>query len=156
MRGRKPLATAVKEASGAFIKDPQRKNKNEPKATRGWPEISSAIKKDKVAVERWNHVCKELDSQGILTTADFYLLEYHCSNYSLWISLKAVVDSIGVVDEGEKSRSAKPEAKMMLELERQMLKQIIEMGLTPSARSRLKVQEKQEENPFETWLNSDN
>jgi P27 family predicted phage terminase small subunit len=59
-----------------------------------------------------------------------------------------------MIDQTERSRSSKPEAKMMLELQRFMNKQLEDLGLTPSSRSRLKVVDEKKDDPFEAWLNS--
>lgn len=155
VRGRKPLASAIKEASGAFIKDPQRRNKNEPKAKRGWPDIPDTIKADKDALERWMLLCEHLDSLNVLTIPDVFVLESQCIKWSMYVKLKAIVDQEGFVMVTEGKKTPLPEMKLMLELGREIDKGLSVLGLTPSDRSRLKVTQVKEENPFETWLNSD-
>lgn len=75
VRGRKPRPTAVAEASGAFRKDPQRRNHDEPQPTKGRPEIPASLKSDKVATRAWNDLCDKLQDMGVLTVADVFVLE---------------------------------------------------------------------------------
>jgi P27 family predicted phage terminase small subunit len=154
MRGRKPQASAIQKATGAYERHPERENKQEPKAQRGRPEVPESIADDLIALDRWEQMCRELDLLGVLTTADFYLLETHCASYSLWRELRDTIRQHGMIDQTERSRSSKPEAKMMLELQRFMNKQLEDLGLTPSSRSRLKVVDEKKDDPFEAWLNS--
>jgi P27 family predicted phage terminase small subunit len=152
-RGRKPLATAVKEASGAYRKDPQRRNRLEPQAKRGWPEMPELVAADKVASEYWHRVCAILDELNILTTADVFLLEQQCLDYSqfryLWTSVRegSVSD-----DDGTKT---KPEAREIHKYMDRMVKRMAELGLTPSARSRLHVPQTEDKDPFQAWLEGD-
>lgn len=157
VRGRKPLASAVKEASGAFLKDPQRRNKNEPKAKRGWPDKPEMIKADAIASDCWDRVCKTLDELNILTVADAYMLEAYCIDYSQWRWLVESCKEGRVIAMNEKGNiSTSPEATQVHKYADRLLKRQSELGLTPSARSRLHTPEKQEEDPFTAWLNSDN
>jgi P27 family predicted phage terminase small subunit len=157
VRGRKPLASAIKEASGAFIKDPQRRNKNEPKAKRGWPEKPENVKADSIASECWDKVCTTLDELNILTTADVFLLEAYCIDYSQWRWLSEMCSEgrvAGLTAGG--SATATPEASQVHKYADRLLKRQAELGLTPSARSRLHTPEEKQDDPFTAWLTSDN
>lgn len=150
MRGRKPLPTATKEAAGSFNVHPGRRNAAEPKAKRGYPVKPEHIDADDVASGQWDELCKTLDELGILTTADKSLLALYCQTYSEWMKLQLHVQANGCVlfnDKGNASQS--PEAIQVHRYADRLLKMMSELGLTPSARSRVKVPEKSEEDdPF--------
>jgi P27 family predicted phage terminase small subunit len=153
VRGRKPLASAIKEASGAFAHDPQRRNKSEPKAKQGWPDMPDIIKADEIAKRKWNHVCKLLDEMNLLTTADSDLLEQYCLDYSQFRWLWEQVREGNVTELNDRGNaSTKPAAVQIHKYQDRLLKRESELGLTPSARSRLHAPQANEEDPFQQWL----
>lgn len=140
MRGRKPQSTASKEASGAFAKNPQRRNRDEPQATRGMPKKPAHVVDDEVASEQWDELCKTLDDMGIVTMADRSLLALYCSTYSQWHQLQTEVAENGcyvVNDKGNLSQS--PQAIQVHRYADRLLRMMAELGLTPSSRSRIKA-----------------
>jgi P27 family predicted phage terminase small subunit len=154
VRGRKPLPTALKEASGAFKKDPQRRNHSEPKPAVGIPEMPSFFAKDEAAVEIWNNTTKQLADMGVLTLADKDLLAMYCVTYADFIRCYEDVRTRGrsCVSDGGKE-SATVEAKDLQANGNRILKMQTELGLTPSSRSRLHAnKEEKEEDPFQAWL----
>lgn len=145
MRGRKPQSTAAKEASGAFRKDPQRRNKDEPQAKRGMPEKPEHVAADPVASEQWDELCRTLGDMNIVTLADRSLLALYCSTYSQWNQLQTEVAENGcyvVNDKGNLSQS--PQAIQVHRYADRLLKMMAELGLTPSARSRIKAPKQDE------------
>jgi phage terminase small subunit len=134
VRGRKPLATAAHRASGAYKKHPERENKHEPKVTEGMPNKPSHIASDAVASGYWDHVVSQLADMKMLAKADKSVIEnlceamamkrnaYECMDYSLSIKASSLAKGY-----------------------------LIELGLTPSARSRLVVKEPEIEDAFEQW-----
>lgn len=153
VKGRKPLATALKEQSGALAKNPQRRNKTEPKAKVGYPEKPQAVIDDAIASVRWDSVCATLSELNVLTTADLYLLEQYCHDYSQYCWLRAVCREGNVAEVNDKgNRSVSPEASQVHKYADRMLKQLAELGLTPSARSRLHVVSEEEHDPFTEWM----
>ena len=76
MRGRKPRAIEVQEASGAFVKDPQRRPSSIVKADKEAPRMPKVIKNDKVASEVWDETCEVLRESGILSKTDTHLLTH--------------------------------------------------------------------------------
>lgn len=154
MRGRKPKATAVKEASGSFRKDPQRKNKHEPMPRRGWPVKPEHIEACDIASPQWDELCRTLDEMNILTVADKSLLALYCQTYAEWMKLQRHVKEHGCTtfnDKGNASQS--PEAIQVHRYADRLLKMMAELGLTPSSRSRIKAPERQDEDdPFSELL----
>lgn len=153
VRGRKPLPTATKEASGAFIKDPQRRNELEPKAIPGCPAMPEHIAKDSVARECWGRVTKTLYDLGILTLADSEILEAYCIDYSQWRWLSEYVKEGNCRELSDKgSASTSPEAQQVHKYADRLARRMVELGLTPSARSRIQIAKKGEADPFTEFL----
>jgi P27 family predicted phage terminase small subunit len=152
MKGRKPLPTAIKEATGALKHDPQRRNNAEPTTKRGYPACPATIAVDEVAKQCWNETCELLDEMGILTTSDKRVLHVYCVTYSEWLFLSEYVKNGNVRlanDRGNETTS--PEAGQVHKYADRLLKLLAELGLTPSSRSRLHV-EKKEDDPFADFM----
>lgn len=152
MRGRKPLPTAVKEASGALQKDPQRRNKSEPKPMRGSPEVPESLLEDPVAIGCWNRTCKTLDGMGILTLAEESVLELYCRTYSQWRYLSAFVSGGNCTVITERGTATSPEANQVHKYSATLIKLMAELGLTPSSRSRIHAVPEEEDDPFAEFL----
>lgn len=152
MRGRKPLPTATKESSGAFVKDPQRKNLQEPQPIAGRPSCPDFIKSDAVAMQCWNATCATLESMKILTQADESVLAVYCSTYAQWRWLAEYVREGNVREVSEKgSVTTSPEAQQVHKYADRLIRLMAELGLTPSARSRIKVNSEPDD-AFTDWL----
>ena len=153
VKGRKPLSNAVKEASGAFIKDPQRRNADEPKAKLGRPSCPDAVALDPVAKARWEWVCSQLESMNLLAVTDEGLIAGYCLDYSMMLSLWEVIKGGQVSDMDDKGRTKlKPEANQFHTYSDRLLKREAELGLTPSSRSRLRAPQSEPEDEFTSWL----
>jgi P27 family predicted phage terminase small subunit len=153
MRGRKPLPTAVKEASGAFEKDPNRRNLDEPQAKKGIPPIPESIVEDDVASKCWESVCGTLNDMGILTVADASVMELYCVTYSQWRCLSNVVKNGNCSTVDDKGRvSTSPEANQVHKYSATLLRLMAELGLTPSSRSRIHAEPRVEDDPFTDFL----
>jgi P27 family predicted phage terminase small subunit len=153
VKGRKPLSNAVKEASGAFVKDPQRRNADEPKPKLGRPRIPSAVEEDPAAKSRWHWVCDQLESMNLLAVTDQGLIAGYCLDYSMMLALWETIKGGNVSDMDEKGRTKlKPEANQFHTYSDRILKREAELGLTPSSRSRLKAPQNEKEDEFDIWL----
>lgn len=153
VKGRKPLSNAVKEASGAFVKNPQRRNADEPKVQLGRPKIPDAVDGDPVAKSRWHWVCDQLESMNLLATTDQGLIAGYCMDYSMMLSLWEVIKGGNVSITDDKGRpKLRPEANQFHTYSDRLLKREAELGLTPSSRSRLKAPQTEQEDEFTAWL----
>lgn len=153
VKGRKPLSNAIKEASGAFAKNPQRRNADEPKAKLGRPACPDAVALDPVAKARWEWVCGQLESMNLLAVTDEGLIAGYCLDYSMMLSLWEVIKGGQVSDMDDKGRTKlKPEANQFHTYSDRLLKREAELGLTPSSRSRLRAPQSEPEDEFTSWL----
>lgn len=153
VKGRKPLSNAIKEASGAFAKNPQRRNADEPKAKLGRPVCPDAVALDPTAKARWEWVCSQLESMNLLAVTDEGLIAGYCLDYSMMLSLWEVIKGGQVSDMDDKGRTKlKPEANQFHTYSDRLLKREAELGLTPSSRSRLRAPQSEPEDEFTSWL----
>jgi P27 family predicted phage terminase small subunit len=153
VKGRKPQSTAIKLAKGAFDKHPERRNHNEPTPQLGEPTIPEIVEHDPAAKTRWLWVCEQLRSMNLLHVTDQGLIAGYCLDYSMMLSLWESIKGGRVSDMTERGGiTTKPEANQFHKFADRILKREAELGLTPSARTRLRAPQKDEEDPFQEWL----
>lgn len=150
VRGRKRLSEETKEKSGAFAKDPQRRNKAPARVKYGLPPVPDSLVGDAIAIEKWNCLCVELASAGILATIDGDLLESYCVTFANYRRALDSVRKVGQVitkTNGDVARN--PACLELNQTMERMIKLMAELGLTPSARSRIAASPKvEEDDPF--------
>jgi len=151
MRGRKPLNSKLKEASGAFQHDPQRRNSNEPEPPPGAPDKPDYL--DKIASAKWDHVIRLFEQMGMLNQADGDLLETYCVTYSGYRQALASVNKTGQVltrrdRDGNQVLTRNPFSVELHKYLDRMSKLLAEMGLTPSSRSRVMTTGSKEADPL--------
>jgi len=134
VKGRKPLSSAVKRESGAFKKNPQRENKHEPDLKLGYPSKPPHVASNPKASGYWDHACSQLAEMNLLTKADRSLLEVFSE--AMAVRQQAFIE----LDMITWKKAADTCVRVAAEL-----------GLTPSARSRLVVKSKEEEDAFTQW-----
>ena len=140
-RGRKPLPPEVHIANGSYDKNPQRQNHDAPKPLIGAPVKPTYL--DEVASAKWEEVVGLLDELGVLSRSDGNLIEAYCVTYSGYRAALAQVARIGQVivertDSGVEAKRSPWSAELHKYMDR-MTKLLAELGLTPSARGRLKA-----------------
>jgi P27 family predicted phage terminase small subunit len=149
MRGRKPLPTAVKELRG----NPGKRalNKNEPKPRAALPRAPRWL--DEVGKKKWKTTSRMLYRLGLLTEADVDALAAYCDCHSTMMLAKTAIKEHGVYVSGAQGQNVKNPAFSILETAKAQMKMYqVEFGMTPSSRSRVKLPDKPEDDPFETWV----
>jgi P27 family predicted phage terminase small subunit len=136
MKGRKPKAIEVTEASGGFRKNPSRRPTNVIKGDSRDPSPPDFILLDEKAHEVWNETVDVLRSAQILSKTDTALLAVFCSTYSEWIKCHVHISQNGHSDDSGKTS---PESVAFFKLAGQHIKLLAELGLSPSSRARLSV-----------------
>lgn len=154
VRGRKPKATAVKEASGALRKNPQRRNHEEPQPRLGWPAMPSTVAADEAASAAWSAVCGILEEMKILAVSDVHAIAMYCTTYAEWSKAYEHVRKHGVsCPTAAGGVTTSPETHQYNKLSDRLLKMFAELGMTPSSRSRIRVQgDAEEDNPITDLL----
>ena len=132
--GRKPKPTAIKELEG----NPghRKMNQNEPKPRRKAPPCPKWLNED--ARKEWRRLSKALEDLGILTELDMTTFANYCEAFSRWKEASEFLTQRGLFyitpsgypQQFPQVTIAQNYAKLMSRLAEQM-------GLTPSARSRI-------------------
>jgi P27 family predicted phage terminase small subunit len=136
-RGRKPKPTELKVLAGDRA---DRVNRSEPRPSRSVPACPTHIDADGDAREAWGDIVPKLADLGVLTELDGHALALYCSTYSRWRKACEEVRTGGVTsftDQG--SLKSNPAVSVASQCERFMAAILMEFGLTPSSRSRVKT-----------------
>ena len=93
------------------------------------------------AKAEWERVIPELQMMGLLSTADRAALAAYCTAWARWVEAEAMVRKLGtIVKSPEKGFPMKsPYLTIADQALETMRKLMVEFGLTPSSRSRIKV-----------------
>lgn len=149
MKGRKPSPSKVVELRGG-TKHTHRPEKNTPKPASKIPPCPSHLSKE--AKNEWRRMGKELDSLGLLTDLDKAVFAMYCSAWAEWKMAQQDIEAIGMVvripvenvtARGVKTSYSKlvanPSIAIKHAAEDRMMKCLVELGMSPSSRSRIKV-----------------
>lgn len=137
MRGRKPTPTALKLLHGNPGHRPIRGD--EPKPPASQPTCPAHL--SPTAKAEWKRLAQSLNAIGLLTQADRAALAAYCQSYGRWVEAERKLAETPVILKTP-AGYVQPSpwlaiANKQLEL---MAKFMAEIGLTPSARSRLAIQ----------------
>ena len=139
MRGRKPRPTVLKLIEGNPGKRPLNHREPAPPAT--IPECPEFL--NTKARAEWERTSQVLAQMGMLTEADRSALAAYCVAYSRWVEAEGQVARFGtIVKSPEKGFPMKsPYLTVADQALETMRKLMVEFGLTPSSRSRIRVPE---------------
>lgn len=140
MAGRRPKPTHLRVVAGNAGKRPL--NKLEPKPRRELP--SPPAHMSDAARVAWGRLTVILDRMGVLTEADAYALERLAELYAEMVALSEVIAAEGrtyetVTETGSSIFRPRPEVAMLADADRRFRAYLIEFGLTPAARSKVKA-----------------
>lgn len=137
MRGRKPKPTAIRKLEG----NPGKReiNDREPVPPEGIPDCPEHLNEE--ARAEWFRTAAVLKEMGLLSKADRAALAAYCVAYSRWVEAEELVKRYGVIVKSpEKGFPMKsPYLTVADQSIETMRKFMVEFGLTPSSRSRIKV-----------------
>lgn len=149
MRGRKPKPSALKQLEG----NPGKRaiNKKEPKPTSAIPECPNHLKG--AARTEWNRLTEELHALKILTSIDRAALAACCTAWADYVKACNKLEKEGEVIISEKGGMYQnPWVAIKKRSMDQIMKFYAEFGMTPSSRSRVKVETPGEEEEMEGFL----
>ncbi|MFN0055552.1 MAG: phage terminase small subunit P27 family [Planctomycetales bacterium] len=139
MRGRKPKPSVIRILEG----NPGKRalNDREPTPPGGIPDCPEYL--DDEAKAEWFRTAKVLSDMGLLSQADRTALAAYCTAYSRWVHAEEQVKKFGsIVKSPEKGFPMKsPYLTVADQAMETMRKFMVEFGLTPSSRSRIRVPE---------------
>jgi P27 family predicted phage terminase small subunit len=159
--GRRPLPTAVKRARGNPGK--RKPNDAEPSPAPGVPEMPAGL--PLAAAEEWKRIVPELETLGVLTRVDRAALAAYCHAYARWFEAEQEVLALGIVvrepiliagEPTEFCRYKKNPAVSISEGAMKLMKAfLVEFGMTPSSRSRIRVEKpNQTEDAMDQFLSN--
>ena len=151
-RPRKP--TALKLLHGDFDKDPQRRNHKEPEPVTEIPACPGQL--GVVGRNEWKRICSELELLKVISLAERASILRYCHAYQQHHDYERQakkdgrwqVNDRGVITEHPASKAAR-------DLVNQMIKLLVALGLTPTSRTRLAVNEKKNVNNDEQYFFGD-
>lgn len=135
MRGRKPIPNGILKLRGS-----KRVKKNEVVVPHSIPDCPAEL--DDIARSEWNRIISRLDGLGLMTQLDSVALEMYCSAYSRWkrADAKAYNQEVIVTRSGNSIQN--PYLGIANRAYDQLKAIIVEFGLTPSSRTRVKAEKK--------------
>ena len=146
-KGRRRYAPEVHMAKGTYSHDPQRENKNAPKANGRNPLMPTWFGVDEAT--KWHELVADLTLMGVLSSEAREILIAYCTSYGQWMSARRTLIKEGMTIPTKMGLSKHP---MVSERDKQrdvMNKLLPEFGLTPASRSKLVAMKLDEsEDPF--------
>lgn len=142
--GRKAKPEAVKELAGTSRPDRISPDAVTVEPLEKPPKCPPHLKG--VAKYMWERTTVELISMKVLTQVDLRGVEIYCSLYARWRSAEDYLAKFGYHTGGD-TIVASPYVKISLDCSVQMKSWMNEFGITPSSRSRVKVEKKAPETP---------
>ena len=133
MRGRKPKPNSLKLIQGS-----RNINPNEPTVSTDLPDCPPIVKGD--ARKEWMRLVPELHRAGLLTRVDGVAFAAYCKTYARWVKAEKALESEDtIVVRATGAPMVNPAVMLVQKLLDQMLKYLVEFGMTPSSRSRIKA-----------------
>ena len=137
-RGPAPTPTALKVLKGNPGKRPL--NGAEPRFDATAPKAPKTLTKE--ARAHWKRIIALMEqAPGLLTAADVYVLARYCEDLAMLDDAQQKRNDSGPVIKGPFGPILNPLDKLIGDLSARCLSREIQLGLTPSARSRLHVQQ---------------
>jgi P27 family predicted phage terminase small subunit len=148
-QGRKPVPTALKLVTGNPGKRPL--NRNEPNVAASIPRAPAALSER--ARKEWYVIAHQLAAANLLTELDKMALAGLVSSYVRWMEAQEGIAKTGLLVQ---SRTGIPALNPLLKVSRdaqaEYTRLLGEFGLTPSSRSRIHVEPKEEDDEFEALM----
>jgi len=146
VRGRKPTPTHLKLIAG----NPGKRaiNHNEPKPDSKEPPMPPDLDADEKAA--WRYVTGELERMGILASSDLGIITAYCTHWGTYTRAKRAFQGDGsqdVVTTLTGAQKKNPHLQIMEAALRALERTSSELGLTPTARTRIHI-EKQDTRPM--------
>lgn len=135
MRGRKPKPTNLKLIQGNPGQRPL--NDAEPQPKNEMPKCPAHLTPE--AAYHWEAIAPMLHRCGLLTELDGDALAAYCESYSRWVDAKEKIGKEPMMMTPNGFPVMSPYWTVARQCHDQMLKLLAEFGMSPSSRSRIKV-----------------
>ena len=135
-RGRKPKPTELKILEGNPGKKPL--NDKEPKPEKRAPKCPSWLEPE--AKKEWKRMSKVLESMGVLTQVDMTAFAGYCQAYARWKEAEEFLSKHGTIFKTPSGYIQQVPQVSIAQTYLKVMKDFCsEFGLTPAARSRIRV-----------------
>ena len=151
--GRKPLPTKVKELRGGRSTYHRAMSTDEPQPPKP-PKLPPPPRHlDGIAKWEWKKVGQVLFAGGLLTKVDLTAFGSYCVYYSQWRQAKDHLEKHGMLIKTQAGLPmVSPYWGIMNRANVEMRKWLVEFGMTPSSRSRLKIEKPKAKNPLDDFI----
>lgn len=147
-----PIPTALKVLRGNPGKRPL--NDREPKPKRILPRAPAYLNAE--AKREWRRMGGRLYNIGLVTEIDETALAAYCAAWARWVEAERQLQKFGTVIKMGTTLIPSPYLSVANKAMAQMVKLLAEFGMTPSSRSRVKVEAEAEQEPLEALRNRGN
>lgn len=147
------MPTALKVMHGE--KRPSRINRHEPKPKANLPKLPKGMSRAAAVV--WRRVIRDYAHTGVLTAVDTDALRAYCEAVSRYEHAAQMLEESGPLVRGaRRGELVKNPLHQIVRDNADLLRQFArELGLTPSARSGIRTNDKEsDEDPLEAWAKS--
>lgn len=148
-RGRKPKSTKQKQLEG----NPGKRalNDKEPQPDVAIPDCPPHLQGE--ARKEWVRITKELEALGVIANIDRAALAMYCAAWLDYLYASRMVDEEGEVITSEKGgKYQNPWVGIRNTAMDRVLRIAVEFGMTPSSRSRIRVETPSEEDKMASFL----
>ena len=138
-KGRKRIPSKILEITGGTLRTHRPAPKNEPDPPAKMPPCPKHL--DKEAKKEWKRSGKILQTIGLMTELDMMILAAYCEAYSRWTQATIKIQETGMVyQKKDGSPGFNPYLRIARDAYDQMIKAGVQIGMSPSSRSGLKVE----------------
>ena len=141
--GRKRIPTAIHILRGNPGKRPLPSDEPKPKVR---PLPSAPVFLSAEAKKEWRRTGRKLLTLGLVTEIDVTALSAYCQVWARWVDAEQKLNEYGAVIKAGNELVQSPYLKVANEAMVQMVRMLVEFGMTPSSRSRVKVEKRDASN----------
>jgi P27 family predicted phage terminase small subunit len=135
--GRKPKPTRLKEITGNFGGKPLNVAEPRPPLLKSMPNPPHHF--DRVAIREWNTMGPVLGNLGLLTEIDITAFAIYCDAFSRWVQSSTMLRKGLIVVSKNGVQTPSPFLSIQARAIEQMSRFLTEFGMTPAARSKIRV-----------------
>jgi len=155
MKGRKPVPAALQRLRGdpRHLRGKLPTADSEPESAPKVPRPPAYLKGE--ARKEWFRIAPMLHEAGLLSNLDVRMLASYCVDFATWIDATNQIQRNGSVIMGGKNKDIpmlSPFVRVAREAEQACHRKLVEFGLSPSSRTRVKVSKPEKQDPFELFL----
>lgn len=131
-RGAKPKSTRAKELAGSR----RPVNSNEPQPEVSLPDCPDHL--PEMAQQEWDRVAPQLFDSGIMTALERAALTGYCESWAMYVEASVELQDNGAIARGQNGQPYQsPYVNVMSMALKQLKDWMVELGMTPSSRSRV-------------------